>query len=41
MAEKHIADVMKSDDLPNIYFNEFGAGISKNDIFILLGIRKK
>ncbi|OQX23139.1 MAG: hypothetical protein BWK80_27555 [Desulfobacteraceae bacterium IS3] len=37
MAEKHIADVMKSDDLPNIYFNEFGAGISKNDIFILLG----
>ena len=37
MTEKRITDVMKSDDLPNIYFNEFGVGISKNDIFILLG----
>lgn len=37
MSEKRIADVIKSDDLSNIYFNEFGIGISKNDIFILLG----
>jgi hypothetical protein len=34
--EKNIMDVMKSDDTPSIYFNEFGVGISKNDVFILL-----
>jgi len=34
--EKNIMDVMKSDDMPSIYFNEFGVGISKNDVFILL-----
>ncbi len=36
MAEKHIMDIMRSGDLPDIYFNEFGVGISKNDVFILL-----
>lgn len=36
MAEKHIMDVMRSGDLPGVYFNEFGVGISKNDVFILL-----
>ncbi len=34
--EKNIMDMMKSDDMPSIYFNEFGVGISKNDVFILL-----
>jgi hypothetical protein len=27
---------MTSDDLLSIYFNEFGVGISKNDVFIVL-----
>jgi hypothetical protein len=34
--EKDIMDVMKSGDMLSIYFNEFGVGISKNDVFILL-----
>lgn len=37
MSEEYIGNALKSDDLLNIYFNEFGVGISKNDIFILLG----
>ncbi|OQX27598.1 MAG: hypothetical protein BWK80_04575 [Desulfobacteraceae bacterium IS3] len=34
--KKDIMNVMKSGDMPSIYFNEFGVGISKNDVFILL-----
>lgn len=34
--EKNLIDIMKSGDVHSIYFNEFGLGISKNDIFILL-----
>jgi len=34
---KNIAEAMKSADLPRIYFNEFGVGMSKNDVLILLG----
>ncbi len=29
------SEVLKSDDITSIYFNEFAIGISKNDIFIL------
>ncbi len=36
MAETQMMDVMRSSDLPDIYFNEFGVGMSKNDVFILL-----
>ncbi len=34
---KNIGEAMESDDLPRIYFNEFGVGMSKNDVLILLG----
>ncbi len=34
--EKDIMNVIKSGDMPSIYFNEFGVGISKNDVFLLL-----
>ena len=37
MIDTSVMDTMKSDDLSNIYFNEFGVGISKNDILIILG----
>ncbi|VXD17929.1 conserved hypothetical protein [Planktothrix serta PCC 8927] len=31
-----IVEIIKSDELNSIYFNEFGIGVSKHDIFILL-----
>ncbi len=34
--DKDFMEIMKSDDIHSIYFNEFGLGISKNDVFILL-----
>ena len=34
--EKDIIDIIKSEQLTRIYFNEFAIGLSKNDIFILL-----
>jgi hypothetical protein len=34
--EQSMIEIIKSSDLNSIYFNEFGIGVSKNDIFILL-----
>lgn len=31
-----LTDIIKSEKLNSIYFNEFGIGVSKHDIFILL-----
>ncbi len=31
-----ITEIIKSGELNSIYFNEFGIGVSKHDIFILL-----
>lgn len=31
-----ITEIIKSGDLNSIYFNEFGIGVSKHDVFILL-----
>lgn len=33
---KDITDIMQMDDVHKIYFNEFGLGISQNDVFIVL-----
>lgn len=33
---KHMLEIIKSGELNSIYFNEFGIGVSKNDILILL-----
>ncbi len=33
---KDISDIMKMDDVHKIYFNEFGLGVSQNDVFIVL-----
>ena len=34
--ENNILDILKSGDLNSIYFNEFGLGVSKNDVLIVL-----
>ncbi|QTA80673.1 Uncharacterized protein dnl_29840 [Desulfonema limicola] len=31
-----ISKTLKSNDIENIYFNEFALGVSKNDVFMLL-----
>ncbi|MBP0021919.1 MAG: hypothetical protein J7647_30730 [Cyanobacteria bacterium SBLK] len=35
-SESNILEILKADDLNNIYFNEFGLGVSKNDVLIVL-----
>ncbi len=35
-AENGIVNILKSENIGSIYFNEFTLGVSKNDIFILL-----
>lgn len=34
--EENMIDVISSGEIDSIYFNEFGIGVSKNDILILL-----
>ncbi|MEA5469964.1 hypothetical protein [Spirulina sp. 06S082] len=34
--ENNILEILKSDEINNIYFNGFGLGVSKNDVLILL-----
>jgi hypothetical protein len=39
--DEDIVNILRADNIENIYFNEFALGVSKNDVFILLSCNGK